>query len=227
MNSEIIKNIRKKIRTRESGPAVESMKKLGINYGINHGVSIIEIKNIAQQFSPNHELAIELWKHNNREFKIIATIIAEPNKLNEEQIVSWISELDNTEIAEQISINLLWKINNIQNQVCELIKIDNVYSKKAIFVLIAQLAMKSTIISDEKFISYFDVIYNNSTTENIFLKKSISLALRKIGRRNKNLNQKSIDLANKIAEINNESAKWISHDVLLEITDEIIKSKFN
>ncbi len=227
MNDELIKSLRKKIRTRDNGPAVDAMQKLGIKYSVNHGVSYNEIKNIAEQFKYNHELAIELWKHNNREFKIIATHIENPNTVTIEQITNWVESVENTEIAEQLSINLLWKIKTAKDYIHKWIKINNKYSKKAVFVLIAQLAMRDKLISDKEFLSYFNFIYDLSTTDNIFLKKSISLALRKIGRRNKNLNQKAIELAKKIGEQNNKSAKWISHDVLLELTDEIIKSMFN
>jgi len=227
MNNELIKSLRKKIRTRDNAPAVEAMQKLGISYRINHGVSYSEIKNIAEQFKYNHEFAVELWQHNNREFKIIATHIENPKTVETSQITEWVKSIKNTEIAEQISINLLWKIKDVKNNIHDWIKIENIYSQKTVFVLIAQLAMRDKTIADKEFLSYFDFIYNLSTTKNIFLKKSISLALRKIGRRNKNLNQKAIELTKKIEQQESSSAKWIAHDVLLEITDNIIQEMLN
>jgi len=224
MNNDLIKSLRKKIRTRDNAPTVDAMRKLGINYRINHGVSYSEIKTIAEQFKYNHELAVELWKHNNREFKIIATLIENPETVEFSQINEWVESLENTELAEQISINLLWRIKDIKKYIISWLDSDNEYTKKAAFVLIAQLAMRDKTIPDDDFIQYFDFIEKNSNTENIFLRKSISLALRKIGRRNKKLNKNSIELAKKIEQTNSNSAKWIAHDVLLEITDEIIKN---
>ncbi len=227
MNNELIKSLRKKIRTRDNGPAVDAMRKLGIEYRVNHGVSYNEIKNIAEQFKYNHELAVELWKHNNREFKIIATLIENPDTVEISQINNWIESIENTEIAEQISINLLWKIKNIENYITKWLEFNNTYSQKAIFVLIAQLAMRNKDLNNNIFLSYFDYIYKKSVTDNVFLRKSVSLALRKIGRRNKILNQKAIELAKKIEKQESASAKWIAHDVLLEITDESIQSMLN
>jgi len=59
MNSPEIKlnTILKKIRTYESGPSVDGMKRLGLNYHKNFGVSLINLKKIAGQYHPNHELA--------------------------------------------------------------------------------------------------------------------------------------------------------------------------
>ncbi len=219
--------IKGKLRTRESGPAVDNMAKYGIVYKKNRGLQLHEIKRIASEYKYNHELAVELWKPDFREFNIIATHIENPDTVTEEQINDWVKNLKNTEIAEQISINLLINIPFAKDKIKDWINCENVYSKKAAFVLIARLAVLEEDLSDEFFENFFAVIKEYSNTENVFVRKSVSLALRKIGRRNKKLNFRAIKLAGDISLIKSESAQWVANDVFLELQDEAVQSNFN
>ncbi len=219
--------IKRKLKTRESGPAVDNMAKYGIVYKKNRGLQLHEIKRISTEYKYNHELAVELWKPDFREFNIIATHIEDPDTVTEEQINDWVKNLKNTELAEQISINLLVNIPFAKEKINEWIDFENIYSKKAAFVLISRLAVLEADLFDEFFEQFFPKIKEYSNTDNVFLRKSVSLALRKIGRRNKKLNFRSIKLAGEISLLKSESAEWVANDVFLELQDEIVQSKFN
>ena len=74
---ELVSEIRRKIKMGDNGPAVDTMRNLGIKHKTIHGLSIAEIKNIAEAYQYNNTLAIELWSWDHREFKIAASFIAE------------------------------------------------------------------------------------------------------------------------------------------------------
>jgi len=57
------------------------------------------------------------------------------------------------------------------------------------------------------------------------VKKAVNWALRQIGKRNKTLHKKAIDIAEKIFQIDNPTAHWIAQDALRELNSENIKKR--
>ncbi|MEE9338578.1 MAG: DNA alkylation repair protein, partial [Methylococcaceae bacterium] len=53
--------------------------------------------------------------------------------------------------------------------------------------------------------------------ERLYVKKAVNWALRNIGKRNLDLNNSAISVANRIANIESKSAKWIANNALREL----------
>ena len=66
--------IKRSFRLLMNGPASQSMREKGIEYKINWGVPFIELKKMAIEYGKDYDLAIELWKENIRECKILAQL---------------------------------------------------------------------------------------------------------------------------------------------------------
>jgi len=98
--------ILKLIKSRKNGDVSHSMKEHGIQYKLNWGVSIVDLREIARSFTPNHLLALKLWNKQWRETMILATLLDEPDEVTEEQMDFWTKSFENSEIAEQASANL-------------------------------------------------------------------------------------------------------------------------
>jgi hypothetical protein len=94
------------IKLRKNGDSVAAMKRQGIEYKQNWGVSIVELRELSRGFSPDHLLALKLWNKQWRESMILATLLDEPDKVNEEQMDFWTRSFETQEIAEQASSNL-------------------------------------------------------------------------------------------------------------------------
>ena len=58
-----------------------------------------------------------------------------------------------------------------------------------------------------------------------YVKKAVNWALRQIGKRNLNLNDKAIHLSEEIRRIDSKSARWIAADALRELTSEAVQSR--
>ena len=78
--TDTLKELRRKLRTRENGPASEAMEKLGIKYNRNHGLAVREIKEIAQNYKYNHKLALELHFKDIRELVLMSFMIENPEQ---------------------------------------------------------------------------------------------------------------------------------------------------
>ncbi len=221
---ELLSEIRRKVKARDNGPAMDSMRKLGIDYKTIHGLSIEEIKKIAVNYQYNHELALELWKWDHREFKILATFIENPKTVSVEQIIKWSSDIRNAELAEQLAINLSFNTGKTNQIVPLSLLIENDFARKSACVLLAWTAQRSTNIPDLFFtqeLSKLPELINNS----LQLSKGISFAIRAIGKRNKFLNQKAISLLKGLEKQEAYNSKLIVGDALWELESDIIQKR--
>ena len=101
-----VKAIKQSFRLKMDGVASTSMRNKGLDYKINWGVGIPELRNIAQEYGKDYALAIELWKENIRECKILATLIMPPDEMLPELVEIWMEQMPSQEIAEQAVFNL-------------------------------------------------------------------------------------------------------------------------
>lgn len=103
---EIIKEIRFRLRKAMNGIVSNSMRQKGVEYKLNFGVSIPEIKTIAADYTPDTELAKWLWAQDVREHKILATLLHPHDTFTEKEAESWVGDIRYQEIAEQFCTNL-------------------------------------------------------------------------------------------------------------------------
>ncbi len=223
---ELLSEIRRKLRARDNGPAMDSMRKLGIKYKTIHGSSIDEIKKIAAKYQPNHELALELWKWDHREFKILATLIENPKTVSIEQIIEWSSDLKDSELAEQLAINLSFNTGKAKQIVPLSLLIENDFARKSACVLLAWSAQRASNLPD----SFFNQELNklpNFINESLQLSKGISFAIRAIGKRNLFLNKQAITLLKKLETQDSYNTKLIVADALWELESDIIQERIS
>ncbi len=89
----------------------------------------------------------------------------------------------------------------------------------------AVLAVHDKKSADNKFKQFYPLIIRESTDNRDYVKKGVNWALRQIGKKNINLNNKSIKIAEQIWEINTKSAKWIAQDALRELKSKKIQER--
>lgn len=109
MNEKIqeqVKDIKKSFRLLMDGKTAQSMRDKGMVYKLNWGASIPMLYEKAQEIGKNYDLAIELWKENVRECKILATMLMPADQMLPEVVDIWMEQTDSQEIAEQAAFNL-------------------------------------------------------------------------------------------------------------------------
>lgn len=104
---EKLMTIKRSFRLLMNGPTSQSMSQKGIGYKINWGVPFIELKKMAAEYGKDYELAIELWKEDIRECKILATLIMPAARMLAEITDIWMEQVNNQELAEMLAFNLL------------------------------------------------------------------------------------------------------------------------
>lgn len=114
MNEEThqkLMEIKRSFRLLMNGPTSQSMAQKGVGYKINWGVPFIELKKMAAEYGKDYDLAIELWKEDIRECKILATLIMPADKMLAEITDIWMEQVATQEMAEMLAFNLLQHVD--------------------------------------------------------------------------------------------------------------------
>ena len=158
------------------------MAENGIIYKKNYGVSIPRIKEIASQYTPNHDLAQRLWNLQIRETMIMATLLEPVETFTPEMSRVWIESFHQIEIVEQACMNLFSKLQ-FSNTLCmECIKSDNTWKQITGFILAARIF---NLLDQPEIIAVTNEAIKLSVTGNLHLYKSIGLCLSRFCRRDK------------------------------------------
>lgn len=182
-NKEIddtVREIRKKIRLSMNGEVSASMTQRGLKYKRNFGVNIPRIKEISQNYSPNHDLASRLWALKIRETMILATLLQPLKKFSKKDAEEWMEAVDQTELAEQISMNLFSKLPFATELALDLINSDKMWNQIVGFMVIARVWKT---ISEEELLQILNRSVELSASDELHLYKSISLALSRLCRK--------------------------------------------
>lgn len=182
-NKEIddtVREIRKKIRLSMNGEVSASMTQRGLKYKRNFGVNIPRIKEISQNYSPNHDLASRLWALKIRETMILATLLQPLKKFSKKDAEEWMKAVDQTELAEQISMNLFSKLPFATELALDLINSDKMWNQIVGFMVIARVWKT---ISEEELLQILNLSVELSPKDELHLYKSISLALSRLCRK--------------------------------------------
>lgn len=139
---EKLKNIKQSFRLMMNGPASQSMREKGLNYKINWGVPIPSLKQMAKEYGKDYDLAIELFKEDIRECKILATMIMPPEKFLPEIADIWMEQTISYEIAEQLAFNLMQYVDYAPVIAFEWIASDKPLYKLTGYHLLSRLFMK-------------------------------------------------------------------------------------
>ena len=102
-----------KIRKQMNGAVLDTFRYYGAKYGMNYGVALHSLREMAREVGCDDDLAHFLYRQQVRELQIIALWIADAKGVTIEQFDHWAAGIINSEIAEQAAQGLLSKIEQI------------------------------------------------------------------------------------------------------------------
>lgn len=103
---ERVREIKQSLRQLMDGQTAQSMRDKGVDYKLNWGASIPMLREKAEEIGKDYDLAIELWKADVRECKILATMVMPAEQILSEVVDIWMEQTPSQEIAEQAAFNL-------------------------------------------------------------------------------------------------------------------------
>lgn len=136
---EKLKKIKQSFRLFMDGITSTSMRKKGVDYKINWGIPLPRLKEMASEYGKDYSLAIELWKENIRECKVLATLIMPAEQMDTDIVDIWMEQISNQEIAEVLAFNLLRHVDFAPILAYQFIASDNTMKQVCGYQLLACL----------------------------------------------------------------------------------------
>jgi 3-methyladenine DNA glycosylase AlkD len=180
---DIIRDIRIRCRQAMNGIVSTSMREWGLNYKINFGLTIQQIKDVSKRYSPDASLAEALWIEDTRELKIMGTLLYPIDKYREETADKWVQEITNQEIREQICFNLFQELPYAENLSMKWVKNRVSSIRTTGYWLLSRLMLlkKSKDILPES----LPYVWEDVLSEDTSLRNATLLTLKHIGRLSK------------------------------------------
>lgn len=209
-----IKEIRQKIRLSMNGIASEQMTLSGIVYKKNYGVAIPRLKEIANLFEKNYDLAQRLWTLKIRETMILATLLQPVDNFIAEMANRWAESFNQPEIIEQSCMNLFCKLPFANTLSVQWISLEDKWMQVAGFLLAARICEKLNQSEIEILIHKAVQI---SETEDFQLYKSISVCLSRLCRKDKDTAAYLLTTLNPFSDSSSAGQQFILNEVKQEI----------
>ena len=161
---DIIKEIKQSFRLMMDGAVAQSMRDKGLNYHLNWGATLPRLQAKAEEIKSSlfplpsslSKLAIELWKENVRECKILASMLMPPDEVLPEVIDIWQEQIPSQEIAEQLAFNLYQHLPFAAEKAYQWIASDKEYDQLCGFHVLSRLFMNGQEPNERGINEYLD-----------------------------------------------------------------------
>jgi hypothetical protein len=213
------------INLRKNGETAALLKSQGIEYPRNMGVPLTELRELAQQYEPDHLLALKLWNKQWRETMILATLLDEPEKVTEEQMDFWTKSFQNHEIAEQASFNLWVKTKFAFAKAIEwgrgkkhLVRFTGIH-------LMGRLAIVQTSAIDEMFEPFFEELEVLGRDPRLYA--VIHRTVIALGTRSRKMNGQALQLADSFRHYEYLNTQKLGETLREELSADYISFRIN
>ncbi len=198
---------------------------------ISFGIGLTVLRKLAKQIGKDHVLALELWKSECYDAKIIALLIDDPKQITRAQIELQVEDVEQGHLAHVFSScgAPLAKTSYVVE-----LAYDWIYSKDAIrrrcgYGLLYEISKskKKNAPNDAFFLERIAHISVHFDTENNLLKGAMGGALLGMGKRSVQLNTAALKLAKAIGpiQIGSDKTTCVPFDVEKHLTSDYIKKK--
>jgi 3-methyladenine DNA glycosylase AlkD len=195
-------------------------KKFGVVSHNSLGIYHKDLRVIAKEIGRDNDLALQLFDSGIYEARLLCSKIFNPKDLTSDLMETWVVTFENWEICDSFCMGLFAKselaIDKIQNWT----KREAEFEKRAGFAIMAAYCMADKKSGNTLFEEFLPILIRESNDNRLYVKKAVNWALRSIGKRNIDLNQRAIETAHKILSIDTKAANWIGKDAIRKLEAE-------
>jgi 3-methyladenine DNA glycosylase AlkD len=204
---------------------LDGMARYGIRTDRAVGVTVTELRRLARDLRPDHDLAAALWTSGVHEARILASLVDDPGLVTEAQMDAWVSDLDSWDVCDGLCGNLFDRTPFTLDRAVAWAGREPEFERRAGFALMAWASVHRKDLPDGAFAALLPTIREASTDDRTYVKKAVSWALRSIGKRSPGLNAEAIRTAEQIGRTEARSGRWIARDVLRELRSDAVQAR--
>ena len=207
--------------------AVASMAHLGINTEHALGVRVPRLRELAREIGTDHDLALALWESGIHEARILASMVADPARVDGALMEAWAADFNSWDLVDQCCANLFWKAGPAWEKALEWSAREEDFPKRAGFVLMASLALHDKGAGDGAFEPFLPAIERDAGEHRERVRKGVSWALRQIGKRSRGLNERALEVAASLQDQINQpkEAHRLGHEAEVELRSELVQGR--
>ena len=215
--NEKVKDIKAQFRLFMNGVVSQSMREKGLVYKINFGIELPRLKEIAEKYEKDHQLAQALWKENIRECKIIATFLQPLDSFIPEIADIWVDDIKNPELVEISCMNLFQHLPYASEKAFEWIASDEEYHQLCGYMLLSRLFMKKATLNERAEAEFLDQTFTALEYQHVLICKAAATALKKYGHQNKDNAKKLSKLLSPLLKSSKEEIVLLASDIKMDV----------
>jgi len=213
-----------RLKAKARPDALPHMARYGIATSNAFGVAVPELRKIAREAKRDHALALALWQTGVHDARLLATMVAEPARVNEAAALRLARDFRSWDLCDQCCLNLYRFLPFAHGLVRTLAAREEEFVKRAGFSLLAVLAVHDKRADDPVLLAFLPLIEAGANDPRLLVRKSVNWALRQIGKRNPALNLEAIAAAERILK-QGGPARWVASDAMRELRDVKVQAR--
>ncbi|MBY5590058.1 DNA alkylation repair protein [Rhizobium leguminosarum] len=211
------------LETLRSEENVASMARFGIATGGALGISNPDIRAVARLAKKDHLRAMQLWRSDIREARLLALYTAEPKRLTTEEARHWADDFNSWEIVDCAAD--LFVEARLDELISDFAADEREFVRRTAFAMIAGAAVHLKKEPDATILAWLPLIDAHAGDPRNFVRKAVNWALRNIGKRNLACHAPALALAKALAGSPDKTARWIGKDAARELAGEKLSAR--
>jgi 3-methyladenine DNA glycosylase AlkD len=204
---------------------VEQMTRYGIKADRAFGVPMGTLRSLSKRLRKDQVLSLGLWESGWYEARLLAALVGDPERVTRRQMNAWAAGFENWADCDAVCCNLFDRTPFAWEKASQWATSPREFVKRGGFVLMACLAVHDKTAPDRSFLGFLPLIEKGARDDRNFVKKSVSWALRAIGRRNLQLNAAGLAVAKRLARSEAAASRWVGKDALRELASPKVRAQ--
>lgn len=165
------------------------------------GIGLTLLKTLSKKIKKNHILALELWKENIYDCKVMSILIDDPSMVTKEQIANQMKSKMSWIFSYIYCSSLLKDVPFAMELMLEWITSKDNLERRCGYLLLYEFAKKDKKQADGFYLNYLNIIKEQIKKEENFVKDAMNSALLSVGMRNTVLHERALTIAKSIGKI--------------------------
>jgi 3-methyladenine DNA glycosylase AlkD len=149
---------------------------------------------------------------------MVAAMVDDPRLVTGRQMDAWAADFDNWGICDTVCFVLFDRTPLAWEKARRWSVSPREFVKRAGFATMASLAGHDRTAPDARFLAFLPLVERGARDERNFVKKGVSWALRRIGRRSAGLHRAALAVARRLAASGEAAPRWVGQDAVRDLT---------
>jgi len=165
------------------------------------GVAFKDLRALAKRLGRDHRLALSLWATGNVDARLLACMVADPARLNDDDLDAWMGDIAYYVLVDEFVADVASQVPGVRARMERWIKSARDWTAQAGWDLVGVLAARDPSLRDEFFLDLLERIEHEIEHAGNRTRHAMNGALIAIALRNEGLREEALDAARQIGPV--------------------------